>query len=113
MGFRKKVYSRCGDYVFIYTKGNLEIIVNYYFGIEMKYVIDIQVTLNDVHANLLHTSAFDQQALYLLKCELASVEEPDSLEKEMNIYAEFLKKHVKSALPLAYENNRKADGSQS
>ena len=91
-GFKRKVYFQNGDLQIYYTKEKLTIEVHYYLSTIMQYCLEVIVDYNGKRANIFNCEFFDQAEISLLKSQIHSIGESDSLKKKLDVYIEFIKK---------------------
>ena len=93
-GFKRKVCSRNGDSEIYYTKSNSTIEVHYYQSTLMRYCLEVIIDCNGKRENIFHCTSFNQAEISCLEKEFYSINPPDPLQKQLDLYAEFLKKHA-------------------
>lgn len=93
-GFKRKICSRNGDLEIYYTKSNTTIEIHYYLSTLTSYSLVMVIDCNGKRENIFHCTSFDQTEINCLEKEFFSIFSPNSLLKQLDLYAEFLENHL-------------------
>ena len=93
-GFKKKVHIRNGDTEIYYTKNNFTVEIHYYLSTTMQYCLEVILDNNSKRANIFNCDFFNKAEINLLRSKIDSIEKKDSLQQELNVYVEFIEKHI-------------------
>lgn len=94
-GFKRKVYFRNGDSEIYYTKDKLIIEVHYYLSTMMQHCLEVIIDYNGERANIFNCNFFDEVEISLLQNQIDSIEAPDSFQKKLDIFVDFMEKSYK------------------